>query len=136
MMTQLKKIPRGLPYLQPKDVLNGIRNPAGNGKVGKYVEIFKKEFADQFGANFVIAFPYARTALYFLLKALQLPPESEVITTPLTISEIINSIVLNGLRPVFVDLGHNSGNIDISKIENNITNKTRVILITHLKVKT
>ncbi|MFH1622154.1 MAG: DegT/DnrJ/EryC1/StrS family aminotransferase [Candidatus Omnitrophota bacterium] len=101
-------------------------------KKGQCVEAFESKFADYFAADSAIAFSQARVAIYFILKALSFPVGSELITTPVTIRGIINSILVNGLKPVFVDLGHNTGNMDVTQIEENITDRTRAILVTHL----
>lgn len=129
----LKKIPRGSTYLRPENIFKSIvRSTKKNWGKKRYTELFEKMFAEHFGTDSAIVFPYARTAFYFLLKAYNFPPGSEVIVTPITISDIINAILLNNLKPVFIDFSHNTGNMDVNKIEEYITDKTKCILITHL----
>ncbi|MCF7916169.1 MAG: aminotransferase class V-fold PLP-dependent enzyme [Candidatus Omnitrophica bacterium] len=128
-----KKIPRGQTYLRPKNIIKSIIELIKiNGSRCRYVELFEKSFAEYFKVNSAIAFPYARTAFYFLLKAYNFQPNSEVIITPITTDEILNVILLNGLKPVFVDIGYDTGNIKISEIEKNITTQTRALIVTHL----
>ena len=128
-----KKIPRGSTYLRPGNIFKSIVR-AVKKKLGKKgnIESFENMFAQHFGVDSAIAFPYARTALYFLLKAYNFPSGSEVIVTSITISDIINAILLNNLKPVFIDFSHNTGNMDVNKIEECITDRTKSILITHL----
>ena len=60
--------------------------------------------------------------------ALDLPPDSEVITSPFTFFSSISCIIRNNLKPVFVDINENTYNIDVDKIEEKITDKTSCIL--------
>jgi len=127
------KIPRGSPYFYPSIVIRSLlRIQRSDFTRGEYVVLFEQKFAEYFGVRFAVAFPYARTGLYYLLKSFNFPSGSEVITTPITIPHIINSIILNSLKPVFVDLSANSGNIDVKGLQKSITKKTKCILVTHL----
>ena len=69
-------------------------------------------------------------ALQIAIKALSL--QGEVITTPLSFVATSSSIVWEGCTPVFVDIDNRSLNIDATKIEASITNKTKAILATHV----
>jgi hypothetical protein len=61
------------------------------------------------------------SALMLALRLLDLPKGSEVITPTLTFGTDISSIVLNGHVPVLVDVEPDTYQIDIDKIERNIT---------------
>ena len=52
--------------------------------------------------------------------------------TPVTIPEILNVVLIAGLRPVFVDLAPRTCNIDCDDLERRITSRTRLLLLTHL----
>ena len=67
-------------------------------------------------------------ALYAALKVLNL--SGEVVTTPFTFPAVINTIVCNGLTPVFCDIDENY-NINPDLIESCITPKTTAILAVH-----
>ena len=67
-------------------------------------------------------------ALLICLMALGLKPGDEVITTPFTFVATTEAIVLLGAKPVFVDIEPETCNIDASKIEEKITNKTKAIM--------
>lgn len=69
-------------------------------------------------------------ALQLALKALNIT--GEVITTPFSFIATTSSIVWEGCTPVFVDIDPQSLNIDASKIEAAITDKTSAILATHV----
>jgi len=66
------------------------------------------------------------------LKALNIGPGDEVITTPMTFIATANTIIQAGAKPVFVDVEAKTGNIDISEIESKITPNTKAIIPIHL----
>jgi dTDP-4-amino-4,6-dideoxygalactose transaminase len=129
----LNKIPRGCPYFYPFLVMtNFFKIKPNSFKRGKPVFLFEKRFAEYFGAKFAVSFSYARISLYYLLKLFNFPAGSEVLTTPVTIPDIINAIVSNNLKPVFIDFSSNTGNVKVKDIETNINKNTKCILVTHL----
>ncbi len=58
-------------------------------------------------------------------------PGDEVITTAMTFPTTLNPIIQNRLLPVFIDIEEDTYNIDASKIEAAITDKTRAIIFAH-----
>lgn len=60
-----------------------------------------------------------------------LKPGDEVITTAVTFPTTLNPIIQNNLIPVFIDIEGDTYNIDAEKIEEAITDKTRVIMFAH-----
>lgn len=71
-------------------------------------------------------------ALEAIWEALDFPKGSEVITTPFTFVSTTHAIVRNGLVPVFCDINDKDYTIDVSKIENLITEKTVAICPVHV----
>lgn len=69
-------------------------------------------------------------ALQMAIKALNL--KGEIITTPFSFIATTSSIVWEGCKPIFVDIDSGSLNIDASKIETAITDRTSAILATHV----
>jgi dTDP-4-amino-4,6-dideoxygalactose transaminase len=69
-------------------------------------------------------------ALQMAIKALDL--KGEIITTPFSFVATTSSVVWEGCEPVFVDIDRDSLNIDATKIESAITDKTTAILATHV----
>ena len=67
-------------------------------------------------------------ALLISLMALGIQPGDEIITTPFTFVATAEVIVLLGAKPVFVDIEPDTCNINASKIEAKITNKTKAII--------
>lgn len=71
-------------------------------------------------------------AIELSLQALNLPRGSEVITTPFTFASTTHAIVRNGLEPVFCDINPVDFTMDVSKIEDLITDKTSAIMPVHV----
>jgi len=71
-------------------------------------------------------------ALEAAIHALNLPNGSEVITTPYTFASTTHAIVRSGKTPVFCDISHDDYNIDVTKIEELITDKTSAIVPVHV----
>ncbi len=71
-------------------------------------------------------------AIQIALMALDLQPGDEVITTPFTFVATVEVISLLGLVPKFVDIDPQTFNLDVSQLEDVITDRTRVILPVHL----
>jgi|SaaInlStandDraft_3_1057020.scaffolds.fasta_scaffold11666_2 dTDP-4-amino-4,6-dideoxygalactose transaminase len=71
-------------------------------------------------------------ALFLSLKYFNIWEWDEVITTPLSFISTANSIEHTWATPVFVDVEKETWNIDIDKIEEKITNKTKAIIPVHL----
>ena len=71
-------------------------------------------------------------ALENAIAAMHLPKGGEVITTPFTFVSTTHAIVRNGLIPVFCDVDPDDYTIDVTKIENLITDKTCAIVPVHV----
>ena len=99
---------------------------------GKEVEEFEKEVAQFCGVKYAIGVNSGTDALFLSLKALDIKQGDEVITTPFTFIATAEVIANLGAKPVFVDINHETFNIDSSKIEKAITQKTKAIIPIHL----
>lgn len=75
-------------------------------------------------------FTNGHLALDIAIKSMKL--KGEVITTPFTFASTTHSIVMNGLKPVFCDINKEDFTIDVSKIEELITDKTSAIIPVHV----
>ena len=69
-----------------------------------------------------------RVALYGILKALDLKEGDEIIIPSFTCVVVPNAIIYCKLKPVYVDIDSRTYNIDVSKIEEKITSRTKAIL--------
>ncbi len=78
----------------------------------------------------VSLFVNGHMALELVLQAMDL--EGEVITTPFTFVSTTHAIVRNGLTPVFCDINPRDYTMDVSKIEELITDRTCAIIPVHV----
>jgi UDP-4-amino-4-deoxy-L-arabinose-oxoglutarate aminotransferase len=99
---------------------------------GATVERVESRLADYFGAKHVIALTSATGAMHLSLLALGIGPGHEVITTPMTFIATSTAILEAGATPIFVDVEEKTGNLDATKVEAALTDRTRAILPVHL----
>jgi dTDP-4-amino-4,6-dideoxygalactose transaminase len=99
---------------------------------GKYVQKFEGEYADAYGIKHCISCANGTDAIYITLKALGIGHADEVITVANTWISTSETISQTGAKPVFVDIHPDYYTIDISKIEEKITSKTKAIIPVHL----
>jgi dTDP-4-amino-4,6-dideoxygalactose transaminase len=99
-------------------------------KSGKVLD-FEEKLSNYLNTN-VIACGNGTDALQIAYMALDLQPGDEVITTPFTFVATVETAVLMGLKPVFVDVCPRSFNMDVAQLKGAITSKTKVILPVHL----
>jgi len=101
---------------------------------GPHIEKFEQEFASFLGSGFVrtCSTEYGRMAFYFILKALQLPPGSEIIVPALTFWVVPEIARVAGLKVVFVDVDPATFTLSPAAVERAITPNTSAILPTHL----
>jgi len=95
-------------------------------------EIFSKNFAEYCGTKFCVGVANGLDALTLIIKAHGLGPGDEIIVPSNTYIATILSISANGCTPVLVEPSLDTYNIDIEKIEEKITSKTKAIMVVHL----
>lgn len=106
---------------------------------GRFARQFEKEFARFFNMRHSIlvnsgssANLLALTSLTSpLLKERKLQPGDEVVTVATGFPTTVNPIFQNGLVPVFLDVDIPTYNIDITQLEDALSDKTRVVMIAH-----
>ena len=99
---------------------------------GPVVDKFEENFADFCGSKYAVGCSSGTDALIMSLIALKIGCGDEVITTPFTFFATAEAIIRLGGTPVFVDIDEKTFNIDTSKIEDAITEKTKAIIPVHL----
>lgn len=109
-----------------------LRSGKVNYWTGEHGRLFEKEFAASHSVAHAIAVSNGSVALAMALRALQLPPNSEVIVTPRTFVASVSEIVLAGHAPVFADIDRDSQNVTAESIAPLISDRTAAILVVHL----
>lgn len=97
---------------------------------GHYHKELEKALAEYLGVKYISLFTNGTLPLITALQALRI--SGEVITTPYSFVATTHSIWWNGLKPVFVDVEEETGNIDPEKIEAAITPHTTAIMPVHV----
>lgn len=115
------------PYIDEIRVL--VRS--GDFTLGKALSEFEDQFANLLGLPYAIGVGTGTDALMLSLKILGIGHGDEVITTPNTFVATVGAIAMTGARPVFVD-NNEEYTIDVSKINDAITPRTKAILPVHL----
>ena len=129
----LGKVPRAKGYISLSILITTLIQIIFKGtRKDKKTKLLEGKIKDHFGVKNAILLPRARIALFYLLKNLNLPQGSEVILTPLTVADIPCAVHWARFKPVFCDLGKQTYNIDCQKLEQLITPKTKVLIVTHL----
>ena len=100
--------------------------------LGGEVRLFEKEAAQYCGAQYGVGVASGTDALILALRALNIGPGDEVITTPFTFFATAESISIAGAKPVFVDIDPKTYNIDPVLIEKKVTKRTKAIMPVHL----
>ncbi len=98
---------------------------------GKYIKLFEDGFSKYCNTKFGVACSNGTTALHLALESLNIKKGDEVIIPTFTMIATANAIIYTGAKPVFVDSELETWNMDVKKIEEKITKKTKAIMPVH-----
>lgn len=99
---------------------------------GKYIEKFESEFSKFCGVKFGITCSSGTAALHLALSALGIGKGDEVIVPTFTMIATCNSVIYCGAKPVLVDVNKKYWCIDVTKIGEKITKRTKAIMPVHI----
>jgi len=99
---------------------------------GRFVTEFEAQYSELYGIKHCIGVGNGTDAIYIALKALGIGPGDEVITVANSWISTSETITQAGAVPVFVDIEPNYYSIDVEKIEEKITSRTKAIIPVHL----
>lgn len=116
-----------------KDINKALKNCLESGWyiLGEEGKKFEEEFAQYIGTKYCIGVGNGLEALQISLMALEIGPGDEVITVSNSAVATTLAITNVGATPVFVDVD-DYFHIDVAKIEEKITSKTKAIIPVHL----
>jgi dTDP-4-amino-4,6-dideoxygalactose transaminase len=104
----------------------------GDFVLGREVGLFEEEFAAYCEAGYAVGVDSGTSALKLALRAFEVGPGDEVITSANTFIATVSAIADTGARPVLIDIDPQTYNIDITRIEEAITERTKAIIPVHL----
>ncbi|MDM1466506.1 DegT/DnrJ/EryC1/StrS family aminotransferase [Myroides odoratimimus] len=127
-------IPVVKPFLPPieefTEVLKGIWDRQWLTNMGPLATDLEEKLNKKLGVSNLLFVTNGTVALQMAIKALDL--KGEIITTPFSFVATTSTIVWEGCTPIFVDIEPTTLTIDVSKIEEAITEHTVAILATHV----
>lgn len=129
----IQKIPIAKPEIGP-DEIDAVKKVLESGMLvqGKVVKEFEEKFAEYIGVEYAVAVSNGTVALDVALKALDIGPGDEVITSAFSFIASGNCILFQNAKPVFADIDPKTFNIDPLDVAEKITSKTKAIIPVHI----
>lgn len=125
-----------LPFSTPSlgdEEINEVVDSLRSGWIttGPKVKRFEDAFKAYIGAPFAVPLSSATAGLHLTLLALKIKEGDEIITTPMTFASTVSMIILAGGTPVLADIEPGTLNIDVTKVAEKITPRTRAVIPVH-----
>ena len=128
----MKKFNYGKQFLDFGDIWEVIKTLRSDFLTqGPKVAEFENAICQYTGAKYAVAVANATAGLHIAMMALDIGSGDEVITSPITFLASANCALYVGASPKFVDIDSNTACIDVKKLEQAITQKTKVIIPVH-----
>ena len=141
-MSDQPKPLQGVPYLSLQQEFQSLHQAwfdqieqigaSGAFILGPNVRAFEEEAANYVGVKHAISVANGTDALVLSLRALDIGPGDEVITTPFTFFATAEAISIVGATPVFADINLQTFNLSPESAAEKITDNTRAILPVHI----
>jgi perosamine synthetase len=131
-MKESTRIPLSKPALTETDI-KAAAEVLGSGMLasGRAVEAFERQLATYIRTRYAVCVSSGTAALHLALLSLDIKTGDDVIVPAYGYPAGANVVELLGARPVFVDSEPDGFNINVSRIENRITSRTRAIMVVH-----
>lgn len=129
-----KNIPVNTPLFKgnEKKYLNECIETGWISSEGPFVEKFEQKFSRSVNRKYGIAVCNGSAALELAVVALGIGKGDEVIMPTFTIISCASAVVRAGAKPVLVDNDPNTWTMDVTKVEEKITKKTKAIMVVHI----
>jgi dTDP-4-amino-4,6-dideoxygalactose transaminase len=126
-------IPIAKPFIGVEEK-NAVAKVLDSGIIaqGPKVRELEEKFANLCGSKHAIAVNSGTAALHSSLNAAGIQTGDEVITTPFTFISTANTILMQNATPIFADIESDTFNIDVGKIKEKVTSKTKAIITVDL----
>jgi dTDP-4-amino-4,6-dideoxygalactose transaminase len=100
--------------------------------LGREVEAFEREWGTTCGVGHAVGVGNGMDAIEIALRALDIGPGDEVITTPMTAFATVLAILRSGAMPVLADIRPDTALLDIDSVARCLTVRTRAVVLVHL----
>ncbi len=110
-----------------------LKSSFSNLENSKQIEEIEIVLANKIGRSNCVVFPFARTALYFVLKSMEFKPGDRILMPAITIKPILDVVLSLGLVPIFVDSDIDSACFEVKSLEEKISKfEPQACLLTYL----
>ena len=132
-MIQMNNLTAESPALR-EGILQAVRRVIESGRYVLDAEVaaFEKRWARACGVAHAVGVANGMDAIEIALRAMQIGPGDEVITTPMTAFATVLAVIRAGATPVLADIDAQTGLLGIDSARRCITSKTRAVLPVHL----
>jgi len=133
LFSELKGIPLSSPDITHEEIeiVNQVLSTPYLS-TGPKIREFEERVASYIGVKHAIAVNSGTSALHLCIRSLGIKDGDEVITSPFSFVASANCILFERAKPIFVDIDEDSLCIDVNRIEEKITEKTKAILPVHI----
>ena len=100
--------------------------------LGREVEAFERKWVTTCGMGHAVGVGNGMDAIEIALRALDIGPGDEVITTPMTAFATVLAILRSGATPVLADIGRDTALLDLDSVVRCLTVRTRAVVLVHL----
>lgn len=132
VQTDYVHVPYGKAVYGEKEIDAVMQVLRSSTQMGKHVRRMEERVAALYAKKYGIMVNSGSSALYLAADLMDFEPGSEIITPTLTFSTTVAPIVKKGWVPAFVDVEEGTYNIDVTKVEEMITPKTKAMIIPNL----
>lgn len=131
-MSQYPYVPYGT-TVHGQDEINAVVHVLQTTtQMGKHVRELESRVAALYDKKYGIGVNSGSSALYLAADLLDFEPGSEILTPALTFSTTVAPQIKKGWVPAFLDVEEGTYNVDVNKVEEMITPKTRAMIIPNL----
>ncbi len=133
LLSEIKRVPLSSPDITSKDIeaINQVLSTSFLS-IGPKVKEFEKKIADYIGVKYAVAVNSGTSGLHLCVRSLDIKDGDEVITAPFSFIASANCMLFERAKPVFVDIDEKTLCLDVDKIEEKITERTKAIMPVHI----
>lgn len=132
LQTDYIHVPYGKAVYGEKEIEAVMQVLRTTTQMGKHVRRMEERVAALYAKQYGIMVNSGSSALYLAADLMDFPEGTEIITPTLTFSTTVAPIVKKGWVPVFIDVEEGTYNIDVNKVEEMISPKTKAMVIPNL----